>query len=431
MPQIYPQEHIATALQSMLPTEWSGLKVPFLEDLLNQEPFTMFEEYHREQGTAASVYPPQHFDSAQRAAVDAALGIQWGALGSKRSVGPLIQKQGGARRHLREALDIARHFHDPSNAPIPAEEDLRYAAIVTVNKGEWLRKFRCDSAKRLRAVAQPCSSLNRHFLGMQHPAVASISGSVNIVFIAILIIIMRWPDRKLPRRFVIGFNIAGRVEESGVFPKQVSGIGMSTDILLQRHEQRLREWGRQPPDKHVEFLVKCCRKDTSRGFGTELLTKTQLDTKFGKKGWCSNPRFSIEQSSGKIRPIDDGKRSGINDATSFEEKLCLCSALQPCIGARLIIEESAGSKDLVVSHPLESGGEDLPDAFRHVPIHPDDHRYNIVAVRVPGSDDWKFQVVWGHLFGHASAVINFNRVSNFVGSSREEDPGGLSFHVLR
>ena len=77
-----------------------------------------------------------------------------------------------------------------------------------------------------------------------------------------------------------------------------------------------------------------------KGYGSPLMASAELDEKFGRDGWTCSPRFVIEQASGKLRPIDDGHRSGVNDATSVVEKLVLCSALQPAVCARLLEQEA-------------------------------------------------------------------------------------------
>jgi hypothetical protein len=135
--------------------------------------------------------------------------------------------------------------------------------------------------------------------------------------------------------------------------------------------------------------------------------------RFGRRRWCSNPRFSITQSSGKIRPIDNGRASGASDATTYGEKLVLCNILHPAICAKLVSEEAP----LCVSAPqrldLEVGGEDLPDTYRHIPASPADHDVNIVAVKKPNGRVF-FQIIFGLLFGHSGAVMSFNRWSKFL-----------------
>lgn len=56
------------------------------------------------------------------------------------------------------------------------------------------------------------------------------------------------------------------------------------------------------------------------------------------------------------------------------------------------------------------GLEDLPDAYRGVPIHPEDQRACYVAVWHPKHKLWVFAASHAMLFGFASAVVAFNRL---------------------
>ena len=59
---------------------------------------------------------------------------------------------------------------------------------------------------------------------------------------------------------------------------------------------------------------------------------------------------------------------------------------------------------------VETGTEDMPDAYRFVPVRPDELRSNIVGVYDAGSGCHLYQEVYGHVFGRSAAVINFHRL---------------------
>ena len=63
---------------------------------------------------------------------------------------------------------------------------------------------------------------------------------------------------------------------------------------------------------------------------------------------------------------------------------------------------------------LETGGEDLPDAYRSVPVCEEHLRFNIVATYNVEIGVWQYQIVWGCLFGLSSSVMNFNPFSKFM-----------------
>eukprot|EP00972_Heterocapsa_arctica_P027031 3975900-Heterocapsa_arctica.AAC.1 len=93
----------------------------------------------------------------------------------------------------------------------------------------------------------------------------------------------------------------------------------------------------------------------------------------------------------------------------------MCNAFLPGVVSRLIVERAVelgvDPADLV---SIESGGEDMPDAFRTIPIAPQDLDVNVIAIENPDTGVWHYQVVWAALFGFASAVVSFARWSAFL-----------------
>ena len=136
---------------------------------------------------------------------------------------------------------------------------------------------------------------------------------------------------------------------------------------------------------------------------------------FGPQHWDPTLAFVITQAPGKKRSIVDAKRGGQNAVIGSQEKTVLCDATHPAYAARMLCSQAAAAGvDLAKSrHELTSGGEDMPDAYRHVLAHPSDHDVNIVAIRHPVSG-WAFQVLWGLCFGHASSAYSFIRWSRFL-----------------
>ena len=62
---------------------------------------------------------------------------------------------------------------------------------------------------------------------------------------------------------------------------------------------------------------------------------------------------------------------------------------------------------------LETGGEDLPNAYRYVPMRPADSWMAIVAYWDGGAGSPRFRRYYGQLFGLPLAVTAFNRWPRF------------------
>ena len=93
------------------------------------------------------------------------------------------------------------------------------------------------------------------------------------------------------------------------------------------------------------------------------------------------PRFQIVQASGKKRPIDDGARNSHNEMVLYSQTLDCPSPVQPAVQLRALVAElqSRGIEPASLAADAETGTEDMPDAYRFVPIAPAELSQNIVA----------------------------------------------------
>ena len=80
-------------------------------------------------------------------------------------------------------------------------------------------------------------------------------------------------------------------------------------------------------------------------------------------------RFCIKQPSGKLRVIDDAADGGQSALSSDANKLDLCaSIIQPGLHVQLLWQAASSStrREELLQAGIWSGGEDLPNAYRHV-----------------------------------------------------------------
>jgi hypothetical protein len=115
--------------------------------------------------------------------------------------------------------------------------------------------------------------------------------------------------------------------------------------------------------------------------------------------------------------ISDAKRGGHNIASAADEKLDLVTPLHPLLHARAFYEAAKRLKvpeQVLGRLQLESGGEDMPDAYNWCPVTPGDLCVNVQGLFNPHEGTWMYQEFWGNLFGFINAVINFNRVPRFM-----------------
>ncbi len=143
-----------------------------------------------------------------------------------------------------------------------------------------------------------------------------------------------------------------------------------------------------------------------------------LVQKYGKRSFSAIPCFVHTQACGKKRRIDNAKKSRDNEATQYTEKFRLANAYAPGLSARLLFQagKKVGLTEAQVWEllDLESGGEDLPDAFRSIPLAYEFLRRNIVMRKHPRTRKIVYYQMLAALFGQGSSVYSFERWSAFL-----------------
>ena len=102
------------------------------------------------------------------------------------------------------------------------------------------------------------------------------------------------------------------------------------------------------------------------------LTANELDKIFGKGKWVPTNCFCLEQAN-KWRRIDNSRKSSRNRATRQTEKLIMNTAMATTLAARTIVrmvrkKPKTHAADRVLAKGIMIGGEDMPNAFRSIPI---------------------------------------------------------------
>ena len=127
-------------------------------------------------------------------------------------------------------------------------------------------------------------------------------------------------------------------------------------------------------------------------------------------------RFVITQGSGKKRVIDDACQGQQSLRSHDANRLQFASALQPCLHLQCLASallrhgHALGSwHDTVVS-----AGEDLPQAYRKIPMQPEHSWACLVTYFDPCVQEVRFLRYHGMLFGLPLAVSGFNRLPFFL-----------------
>ena len=130
--------------------------------------------------------------------------------------------------------------------------------------------------------------------------------------------------------------------------------------------------------------------------------------------WRPIYRFLLHQGD-KARLIDDGKRGGDNAWSSMAETIFTIGLVIVPAMAHLLAQKAQDTYgELPPWFQLQLGTDDLPDAFRGCPVHPDQQRASVVAVWHPTEKAWRFGVMRGCPFGIGSVVVTLNRYTTLI-----------------
>ena len=131
--------------------------------------------------------------------------------------------------------------------------------------------------------------------------------------------------------------------------------------------------------EHADFLFQSVVKEEQSGWCSQFMSEEEVDQLF-PRGWAPIPSFCHEQASGKLRRIDNANASDATEAVATSEQATMHSAFQPGLVARAVYRQLQvlGVHPRSLADSLETGGEDVPDAYRGLPVSAEDLCCNIV-----------------------------------------------------
>eukprot|EP00971_Amphidinium_carterae_P212380 4214896-Amphidinium_carterae.1 len=227
-------------------------------------------------------------------------------------------------------MQLAQTCQMPYDSDTSVASDLKFAAYQCVLNRHQAREVHKRSLGVLRELSRRCQALTLQLRSFQPPTVQQVAGQVHIALIAVLSMMMQWPDWRLAQRFVTGFPTTGILERTGLHAEIQVQAPLHVEDLLKNAPALFSRLENQRVSDEVEFLYSSCLKEEQQGWASHLLPKEQMDRQF-PAGWSPIPSFCHVQACGKKRRIDDAKAGMQNAATSYTEKAQMCSAFQPCI----------------------------------------------------------------------------------------------------
>ncbi len=427
MPVRWPQHSVDRAIRKIFPAEWTaGFAMPNLEDLINGAPFDIYPKYLEalELDSEQAVVPTvvADFGKGQRAAAEQ---VQKGHFFSKSATPQLVSLNLSPDRQFAAAAESARQGRFPLDESHILDLEIECAAEFMMANKDRLWEAREECYKPLVALAARMQPLTEHLKQYQVGSVKLIAGRVHLGLLAIAAVIMHWADYRIPPRYITGFFSLGELEFTGVLREVEVQPFLSKVELLAGAEEAIRKLERQyvDPESH-QFLFETCIKEQEKNFAGPLYTREEMDAKWGVGQWIPLPRFAHIQPNGKKRPIEDAARFGHNEAASYTETIDSIGPTQPAQHIQALgradrkLHQGEDGKPVDLSkYILETGSEDIPDAYRWVPSAPEEGYCNIVGVYDCARGRFVYQEIYGQVFGKTSAVVAFHRIQKLLTSA--------------
>jgi len=341
-------------------------------------------------------------------------GVQLRAFSHKAALPPLVSFGLSPDEHFVEAIKIVEGVL-PAEKTIMMDEDLKFAAAMMVDSGNKIRQFRDEAIKAVRLLKHRWRSVTAKLREIQQEGIRQVTIARDIGLLTLLSIVMLWPDHTFGEHLVYGFPGVGHCEWSGVFPRREVTPVERGDPLKGAAEHNKDLLLAMRPGKDDAVILEKSMMDADKGFATQPMSYDELVKHLQGEEFRLIRRFVITQATGKQRIIDDAAAGGQSEASTDENILGFCNALQP---ANHLAALASSLAERGIPWPrgeqVRSGGEDWPDAYRYTPMRPEESRACVVVWWHPKKGIPVFQRYHGLLFGLPNAVTSFNRWSKFA-----------------
>eukprot|EP00435_Cladocopium_sp_Y103_P044302 s412_g12.t1 len=365
--------------------------------------------WRRMRGEAWGSLGPTPLVARDRTRIFAGLTGQRYASSTSRGLDHLLPPGLGPQQHIAAALRQPSPF-SPTEWPEP---DVGFVVDTLVLWRNHLPGLAQSQRDALRSVARALGPLEQALQAHRSVGARHVASDKKPAFVSCLTALLRWPDTQQGRHLLLGYPIVGDVAPSGVFREVSQSEKLPIDDWLGdpaiEAVDRLLSSG---PPRHAAEILSVTQEEQAKGFCGPFLTRAEVDDLYGRGRWRHLERFIIVQSCGKMRVIDNARKTGHNSHTSMSETISTTSVDFIASSARMVAQALCGSHHTPAAYlewlQLRIGTDDLPDAYRGLPVCDDHLRYSMVAIHVPDLG-WRFTTLWGLAYGLESAVVAFNR----------------------
>ena len=348
---------------------------------------------------------PSSLDRRSRARVFTSLSGQRYPSDTAKGLDFLLPPGLGKEAHIAQSLQLPSPF-EPQSWP---EADL----LLPIHALQlWREFFPCLAQRQrdvVRALRRALEPLDQALWPFRSESSQRVASSKSPAFAACMVSLLRWPDRDIGMSLVRGFSIVGEISSSGLFrPVPVKETPPTLQQWLSAEAaESVEAIIRSPPPKMHQEILAVTLDEISKGFCSPLKTKAEMDDIFGVAQWRPLERFVLNQH-GKMRVIDNARKTHHNAHASLAETIWTSSVdFVPAV-IRDILSALCPQGPAPEWLRFRVGTEDLPDAYRGLPVSTEHLAVSVASVFVPG-EGWRFTVLWDLAYGLEAAVVAFNR----------------------
>ena len=414
VPLRFSQEIVVASLMALCPdVSWEGFQWPMLEDLLVDDSHYQWLNYMQNRSDwDGHAFGPWLVGPLERNAI-AMSGLQQpGAAAAAKALPPMIPFGVGEERHFELALELQQR-PTPFETMGVVDDDLIFAASGYAAQGVGLREVRRRTGRWLQELSRRMWPIAYHLQAYQPPPVRSATRGRHIALIGLIMLITGWPDTTFVANLIYGFPAVGFSPHVPVYKAQPAHYIPDASIYQDALPEAARIIQSLRPGEHDTAIVQAGEEDQAKGFCGPPMTWAQLCQELPQFRLIR--RFCIQQPSGKLRVIDDAADGGQSALSSDANKLDLCTSIQPGLHVQLLWQAASSSAHAseLLQAGVWSGVEDLPNAYRYVPMKPTHSNMAVVAYYDHHVGGPRFRQYYGSLFGLPNAVCSFNRFPRF------------------
>ena len=277
-----------------------------------------------------------------------------------------------------------------------------------------LAKERLATVFNLRRLTQELADQETRLKQGQHPDVRKCTESKNVSLFEHVLKELGYRDMQVVELLKDGVPLVGLQDAPAGYREQLVPASITEDELLDAalwRRKMLMGQHKQITAAEESALLEATADEISRGFLQGPYSEDEMTVLQEDEKWSLNHRFVLFQgTSGKVRVIDDARRSAVNSAYSSTIKLQLQDIDYAANMVMLALKE-AEAAGIPVDQWMGKTF-DLSKAYKQLAVKPSHQRHAVVGFPIQGS--WQFYRSIALPFGCTGSVYGFVRISQAI-----------------